>query len=165
MRDIIGVTKEEAWVQDQAELAALRAEVAEQCRLNAMGAEREAKLMAEVAELKGQLRSAGFDYVGAMEDRKMWRGRAEVAERKLAEAVSFIRALGEEVSSQGDRVQTLAKVRELKGRLATAERNALERAAKVCEERSEQHAFDMNTSWQAEECAEFIRALMKEGGE
>lgn len=46
-----------------------------------------------------------------------------------------------------------------------SERNALERAAKVCEERSKQHAFDMNTSWQAEECAEFIRALMKEGGE
>jgi hypothetical protein len=58
------------------------------------------------------------------------------------------------------------KVSELAQELKdTAERNALEQAAKVCEERAEQHGFDMNTSWQAEECAEFIRALMKEGGE
>jgi hypothetical protein len=57
-----------------------------------------------------------------------------------------------------------AELEEAERKLAEAERNALERAAKVCEERAEQHSFDMNTSWQAEECAEFIRALMKEGG-
>lgn len=46
--------------------------------------------------------------------------RTDEAERKLAEAVSFIRVLGEEVGSQGDREQTLAKVRELQRQLAEA---------------------------------------------
>jgi len=117
-----------AWAvkSTDSQLAALRADLTEQCRLNAMGQEREARLMAEVAELKRQLELPP-DLPTAL---RYWMRRTEEAERKLTEA----------------------------------ERNALERAAKVCEERSEQHAFDMNTSWQAEECAEFIRALMKEGG-
>lgn len=49
---------------------------------------------------------------------------AEAAERELAAAVSFIRVLGEEVKSHGDREQTLAKVRAMKGELAAAREDA-----------------------------------------
>ena len=44
-------------LQAAAELRRLHAEVEEQCRLNAMGQEREARLMAEVEQLKRQLKA------------------------------------------------------------------------------------------------------------
>jgi len=82
MRNIIGVTKEEAWAQDQAELAALRAELEAMTRLRMIERDR-----AEEAERK--LAVAVFDrdsYKRGMETASMRLATAERNALKRAKA-------------------------------------------------------------------------------
>jgi exosome complex RNA-binding protein Csl4 len=86
----------------------LQSELAEQCRLLAMGAEREARLMAEVAELKAQLPEGMKDCTIVFKECSKGHAwltatnwvqhdcpicRAEEAERKLAEAATEVDVL------------------------------------------------------------------------
>ena len=72
----------------EAELAALRAELTEQCRLNGMGQEREARLMAQLQEAERKLKricKCEFSSGGVLKKSCEYHNQREkVAERKLA---------------------------------------------------------------------------------
>jgi len=69
---------------------ALRAEVAEQCRLNAMGAEREAKLMAELAQANKDFEEMDLLFKRTAQKAFELGDRAEEAERNALERAERI---------------------------------------------------------------------------
>jgi len=111
-----------------------------------------ATLRAEVAELKRLQRQSDEMVTALHREAKEWRTKAEEAERKLKRICKC------EFSSGG----VLKKSCEYHNqREEVAKRNALERAAKVCDEQ----ALEPECPERAKYCADAIRALMKEGGE
>lgn len=68
------------------ELRRLHAEVEEQCRLNAMGSEREAALMAQVDRLTAEVEALRQEHTEDQGVISVWRGRTERAEAE-AEAL------------------------------------------------------------------------------
>ena len=66
-------------------------EVIEQCRLNAMGSEREAKLMAELAALQAQLAATTGRLFAYKQDWQIELARAEQAEARTAAAYDLLR--------------------------------------------------------------------------
>lgn len=71
-----------------AELRRLHAEVLEQCRLNGMGSEREAKLMAENEALQQKLRSTEATL---QRGREVWKASAEAWSRDVDEKNALLR--------------------------------------------------------------------------
>jgi len=158
--EVYGLTAPENWLWNRRPVTVSEgeAEVLEQCRLNGMGAEREARLMAEVQELRDKY--ATMEEARDAEATKVANRDAEV--ERLCHALETQCVIS--VTNKERLDHWRGKAEEAERKLAEVERNALERAAKVCEGIADipGNSYEVQT---AKYCAKAIRALMKEGGE